>query len=137
MEPKTKPNEFWKGQWEQDWVGLSQRMFGPLLQELSGHCTVCPSQMGGEGSTCNSSLLVPGPSGARNLRFSHLTPGRGSHLILGKSLFEPCDQYMSVRNLGLEQNICGKELMENCVLWVLFPRGLLKCFTQSSSVHQR
>lgn len=94
-------------------------------------------KVGGEGSRCNVSLLVPGPSGAGNLRFSHLIPGKGSYLILGKSLFEPCEQYLSVRNLGLEQNICGKEIMENWVLWVLFPRGLLKCFTQSSSGHWR
>lgn len=27
-------------------VELSQRMFEPLLQDLSGHCTICPSQSG-------------------------------------------------------------------------------------------
>lgn len=109
-------------------VGLSQRM----LSLCSRSCLVTAQfvlpRVGGEGSRCNSSLLVPASRGAGNLRLSQLTPGRAI------SSWERVVWTTAVRNLGDGAEHLGKESKENCVPCVLFSRGLPKCFPQSSSV---
>lgn len=80
-------------------VGLSQRMFEPLLQELSGRCTMCPSQSGWRREQMQFFSLGTWAQWAWKAKIFPVDPG-GSHLILGKSLIEPLEQYASVRNLG-------------------------------------
>lgn len=90
-------------------VGLSQRMFEPFC---SRSCLVTAQfvlpRVGGEGSRCNSSLLVPGPRGAGNLRFSQLTPG-GAISSWEKACLNPLNSILVSGTLGRERTAVGRE----------------------------
>lgn len=90
-------------------VGLSQRMFEPFC---SRSCLVSAQfvlpRVGGEGSRCNSSLLVPGPRGARNLRFSQLTPG-GAISSWERACLNPLNSMLVSGTLGRERTSVGRK----------------------------
>lgn len=90
-------------------VGLSQRMFEPFC---SRSCLVTAQfvlpRVGGEGSRCNSSLLVPGPRGAGNLRFSQLTPG-GAISFWEKACLNPLNSILVSGTLGRERTSVGRK----------------------------
>lgn len=90
-------------------VGLSQRMFEPVC---SRSCLVTVQfvlpRVGGEGSRCNSSLLVPGPRGAGNLRFSQLTPG-GAISSWERACLNPLNSILVSGTLGRERTSVGRK----------------------------
>ena len=102
-------------------VGLSQRMFEPLLCELSGHLHSLYFSGGVEERTEAILSWYLGPGGWTR-GFAHFAWRQPSHPG------NPRNSVVTSGNLENEHSICGKKIAKDCLLCVLLSREPLMCF---------